>query len=142
MWTLSVCSKNTLYRVMKQQRNQTAVHCKLDTVKMVGKTLNKNISMFNILHWHLVSVYFSTGKDRKDRQNDECAKVSLWFIYRFLTKKVFPFQYRSELFIYLPNIKKTFLCVQEKMDAMVWTEIYIFFNSKWFFDLDGKHFSK
>ena len=120
MWTLSVCSKNTLYRVMKQQRNQTAVHCKLDTVKMVGKTLNKNISMFNILHWHLVSVYFSTGKDRKDRQNDECAKVSLWFIYRFLTKKVFPFQYRSELFIYLPNIKKKLFFVCRKR----WTRWY------------------
>ena len=42
-------------------------------------------------------------------------------------KKVFPFQYQSELFIYLPNIKKTFLCMQEKVDAMVWTEIYFFF---------------
>ena len=49
-------------------------------------------------------------------------------------QKVFPFQYQSELFIYLPNIKKTFLCMQEKVDAMVWTEIYFFFNSKWFFD--------
>ena len=35
----------------------------------------------------LVSVNFWTGKDGKNGQNGECAKVTLWFIYQVIDLK-------------------------------------------------------
>lgn len=43
---------------------------------------------FEFLHWCLVSVNFWTGKNGKDGQNGEYAKVTLWFIHWVIDLKM------------------------------------------------------
>ena len=50
-----------------------------------------------------VSVNFWTGKDGKDGQNGECAKVTLWFIHQVIDLN------NEQLFIIKINCLLTFL---------------------------------
>ena len=54
----------------------------------------------------MVSVNFWTGKDGKDGQNGECAKVTLWFIHQVIDLKRTTFHRKNKLFTYLSNIRK------------------------------------